>query len=306
MKLLFFAENPEQLYDGLAFAKHLGASEAYAIVYGEISGKNLQGFTKIYRISADKLYTDSVALTVSELYDALGADIVVGPATKNGNDVVARVAALKDIPMVTEVIDAKISNGKAVLTRTVLAGRATTTYEATLPLALTIPLKKFTVEEEPGTGAPVEEIKLSKEPSVSIVDVREKAREAVNIEEAEIVVGVGRGFKKKEDLKLAEELAEILGGVVGCTRPIAADYGWLSEDRWIGISGKKIRPKLYLAIGISGAPQHMSAVMDSKIIVAINKDKNAPIFQYADYGVVADLYKFVPILIKKLRERLGK
>ncbi len=134
----------------------------------------------------------------------------------------------------------------------------------------------------------------------------EKAREAVNIEEAEIVVGVGRGFKKKEDLKLAEELAELLGGVVGCTRPIAADYGWLSEDRWIGISGKKIKPKLYLAIGISGAPQHMSAVMDSKVIVAINKDKAAPIFQYADYGVVADLYKFVPILIKKIRERLGK
>jgi len=84
--------------------------------------------------------------------------------------------------------------------------------------------------------------------------------------------------------------------------PIAADYGWLPEDRWIGISAKKIRPKLYVALGISGAPQHMAGAMDSKLIVAVNKDKNAPIFQYADYGVIGDLYQVVPALIRRLEE----
>ena len=102
---------------------------------------------------------------------------------------------------------------------------------------------------------------------------------------------------------MAEELAEVLNGAVGASRPIVADYGWLPEDAWIGISGKKIRPKLYLAIGISGAPQHITAAMDSKLIIAINNDKNAPIFQYSDYGIVGDLYKILPILIGRLKEK---
>ena len=119
------------------------------------------------------------------------------------------------------------------------------------------------------------------------------------------MVGVGRGFKAKEDLDMAFELAKVLGGEVGCSRPIAADYHWLDEDRWIGISGKKIRGKLYIAIGISGAPQHIMAANDVKVIVAINKDKNAPIFEYADYGVVADLYQFLPVFLERLKTRLG-
>jgi len=100
-------------------------------------------------------------------------------------------------------------------------------------------------------------------------------------------------------------LAEALGGEVGCSRPIAADYKWLDEDRWIGISGKKLRGRLYIAVGISGAPQHIMAANDVKVIVAINKDKNAPIFEYADYGIVGDLYQILPILTRRVRELRG-
>ncbi|PMP96230.1 MAG: electron transfer flavoprotein subunit alpha/FixB family protein, partial [Nitrososphaera sp.] len=131
-----------------------------------------------------------------------------------------------------------------------------------------------------------------------VLGVEQKRREGVDISSAEIVIGVGRGFRSKDDLNIAFRLAELLGGAVGCSRP----YGWLPEDRWIGISAKKIRPKLYLALGISGAPQHMSGVLDSKLIAAVNKDKNAPIFQYADYGVVGDLYQIVPAMVKRLEE----
>ncbi|MFN4046557.1 MAG: electron transfer flavoprotein subunit alpha/FixB family protein, partial [Acidilobaceae archaeon] len=141
---------------------------------------------------------------------------------------------------------------------------------------------------------------------VNIVGVRAKELSGVKLEEAEVVVGVGRGFKSRDDLKLAFELAKILGAQVGGTRPIATDFKWLPEDAWIGISGKRIAPKLYIAVGVSGAPQHMSGVSSSKVIVAINKDKTAPIFKQADYGVVADLYKFLPILTSKLRERFPK
>ena len=98
----------------------------------------------------------------------------------------------------------------------------------------------------------------------------------------------------------------MLGAQIGCSRPIAADLKWLSEDHWVGLSGKKVAPKLYLAIGISGAPQHLAGITDAKIVVAVNNDKSAPIFKNADYGVVADLYEFIPVLIKKLKEKLSK
>ena len=125
----------------------------------------------------------------------------------------------------------------------------------------------------------------------------------MRLEEAEIIVSVGRGFKSREDLSMAFKLAELIGAQVGCSRPIAADLKWLPEEHWVGLSGKKVRPKLYMAIGISGQPQHLAGIMDSKIIVAINKDPNAPIFKYADYGVVEDLYQLVPKLIERLSRR---
>ncbi|MET1102048.1 MAG: electron transfer flavoprotein subunit alpha/FixB family protein [Pyrodictiaceae archaeon] len=308
MKLLFFAENPGQLADGAGLISHLskvsGEVEAYALVLGEPKEHNYKQFKKIYYVLVERFTPEEAAIILDNLYSQLSPDLVAAPATKNGNDIVARISARHDIPMVTEAIEIEKIDGGFKLVRQILAGRAKAVYTAPAPVALTIPLKKFEAENLE-TGAEVEEVKPPATARTKIVEVKEKIREAVNIEEAEVVVGVGRGFKKKEDLRLAEELAEYLNGTVGCTRPIAADYGWLSEDRWIGISGKKIRPKLYLAIGISGAPQHMAAVMDAKVIVAVNKDKNAPVFQYADYGVVADLYKFVPILIEKIKERLG-
>ena len=305
LRILAFTDNPSHLADIGGLAKEVGAAEAIVLVAGPreaVEKASFKLFNKIY-YAGEKAQPDQLVELLTRLYDEIKPDIVVGPATKNGNEIAARLAARKDLPMFTEVTGVSVEGDQVAVTRQVMGGRSTAHIKASKPLAITIPLRKWSYEGE--VGAPIEEIELPS-PKIKLVEVKEKVREAVNIEEAEIVVGVGRGFKKKEDLKLAEELANLLGGVVGCTRPIAADYGWLSEDRWIGISGKKIRPKLYIAIGISGAPQHMAAAMDSKIIVAINKDKNAPIFQYADYGIVADLYQFVPILIQKLKEKLGK
>jgi electron transfer flavoprotein alpha subunit len=122
------------------------------------------------------------------------------------------------------------------------------------------------------------------------------------LEEASTVVAAGRGIKKKDDLKLAFDLAAALGGQVGCSRPLATDLGWLTDEYWIGLSGKEVKPKLYLALGISGQIQHVTGIRNSKVIVAVNTNKDAPIFKVADYGVVQDLYKFVPAFIKEVQK----
>ena len=129
----------------------------------------------------------------------------------------------------------------------------------------------------------------------------EQATGGIDITKADVLVSVGRGIKEKENIKIVEKLAEVLGGVVSCSRPVV-DYGWLPAERQVGLSGKTVKPKLYMAIGISGAFQHMVGMKDSKIIVAINKDIGAPIFSIADYGIVDDALKVLPELTKKIAE----
>ena len=303
MKLLLLAENPQQLVELAGFVEELEAREAYVVVHGERSSVEKYSykiFSKIFLVSGTGYFPDLVLGKLSELYNEYNPQIVAGVATKNNTTALSLLAAEKKIPFYSEILDVEITDSDVLLKRQVMGGRAYSVYRVKLPSILTFPKKKYSYEGE--TGAEIVEEKGTSR--IELVEVEPKVAGEVDLESAEVVVGVGRGFRKKEDLKLAEELAKLVNGVLGATRPIVADYGWLGEDRWIGISGKKIRPKLYIAIGLSGAPQHMAATMDSKIIVAINKDKNAPVFQYADYGVVADLYKFLPVLVERLKEKL--
>lgn len=308
MKALIYGEKYIHVLDALGFIELLKSFteesiEAIVVVSqpkDQIDAEELKGVSKVYALGTLSSY--EAFNGVFKLYNELSPDILVGAATKNTTEILARTAARLNIPMLTEVTELEKTDGEIILKRNMLGGRALISYTFSKPMILTVPQKKFKPPES-GTVPEVVEYKVEEEAKVRVIEVKPKERGAVDIEAAEIIVGVGRGFKNKDDLKMAFELANLLGGEIGCTRPIAADYGWLGEDRWIGISGKKIRGKLYLAIGISGAPQHIMAANDSKIIVAINKDKNAPIFQYADYGVVADLYQFLPVFIKRLRER---
>jgi len=135
-----------------------------------------------------------------------------------------------------------------------------------------------------------------------MVEKTERKREAVDIENAKILVCVGKGLKKKEDLSIIQEIATLVKGEVGCTREISSTLGWLAEDRLVGMSGKRCKPTLVFSLGISGQNQYTAGILGAKVSIAVNTDPNAPIFKVTDYGIADDIYKVMPKLIEKLKQ----
>jgi len=238
-----------------------------------------------------------------------GNEIVLIGSNKNGKELAARLAANLDAGCVMDCIKVYLHDKKLRTERIVYSGNAIAVEEFTsAPQILTIPAKVFDPlpRNEHHKGA-IEKKSIEPERSPSkIVKIQEMKSEGVNVEDAVIIVSCGRGFKKKEDIRLVSELADVLKGrTVGCSRPIAADLKWLSEDHWIGLSGHKVKPKLYIACGISGQIQHIAGMRDSGVIVAINKDPEALIFKSADYGIVGDLYEVLPKLTSAIKGKIG-
>lgn len=206
--------------------------------------------------------------------------------------------------LIVDISKLTIENGKIIAEKPVYSGKALAKEEVNTEKAVLLikPGVFKPKEKEKETHSEIIEKKIElSELNLELIEFTPKAiGEGVKLEEADIVIGGGRGIRKKEDLEMLKELANLLRGAWGVTRPLAADYGWASE--WIGISGISIRPKLYIAIGISGQPQHTSGIRESKVIVAINKDTEAPIFKFTDYGVIGDLYQVLPKLIERLKK----
>ncbi|MCK4320766.1 electron transfer flavoprotein subunit alpha/FixB family protein, partial [Candidatus Bathyarchaeota archaeon] len=194
--------------------------------------------------------------------------------------------------------------GRLIMSRMVYGGNAIATEVCRVkPQIATVPPRVFEkLELKERKGEVVEADVELEEPRTEVVETREIEAAKVKVEEAKVIVSGGRGVEKKEDFEILEELAEILGGQVGNSRPLAEDRKWFTE--WIGLSGHKVRPSLYVACGISGVIQHVAGIRDSQVIVAINKDAEAPIFEVADYVVVGDLYEVVPALSGALRKLL--
>lgn len=171
----------------------------------------------------------------------------------------------------------------------------------TRPVMATIPSRTF----EPaaaleGRDGPIRELPAPPPSAVKVLERKVRTRETKDITEAKVVVAVGRGFEKQEDLDLARQLADALGGEIGCTRAISEELHWLPEELCIGLSGVQVKPDLYLGLGVSGQIQHVTGVRNAKVIAAVNKDENAPIFGVADFGIVGDLYDVAPKLIQEL------
>ncbi|MCK4585547.1 electron transfer flavoprotein subunit alpha/FixB family protein [candidate division WOR-3 bacterium] len=225
--------------------------------------------------------------------------------TAFGIDLAPSLATALDMPYAADCIDIEIDKERVYTEKQIYGGKISSRVSL-------VENWGYMVSVRPGSIAPKEgelkaEVTAITSPLKEEIDYRrfvqyiEAAKGEVDITQAEVVVGIGRGLKEDKNLPLMEEFAKSIGGVLACSRPVV-DAGWLSKDRQVGSSGKTVKPKLYIAVGISGAFQHVMGMKGADTIVAINKDPNAPIFTVADYGIVGDLFQIIPKLNEKVLE----
>jgi electron transfer flavoprotein alpha subunit len=234
--------------------------------------------------------------------------LVIMPHTYLVRDYAPKLAARFGKSLISDCIRAKVVDGSTVFTRRIFLGKldADVISDGEAPVFATFQSGAYRPDQaKKGSGAPVEAM------DVEVGEIRmtpeapfQEAKQAVDLTKADIIVAVGRGIKSKDNLALAEKLAEALGGDIAASRPIC-DAEWLPIDRQIGSSGQTVAPKLYVALGISGAIQHLVGMKNSGTIVAINKDPEAPIFDIADYGIVGDLFEAVPVLTEEIKKIRG-
>jgi len=248
---------------------------------------------------------ETVAATVAARARSGSYRAVLLGFSAQGRDIGPRVAAKLDAPIVTDVVEINASAGSIVAKHPAYANKVIVTLEITAPLAvLSIRPSAFTPQAAPRT-ARVETMSPASDPGASKVVVKEiieGGKGKLDLGEAPVIIAGGRGLKAPENFKLAEDLAAAFGNAaVGATRAVT-DEGWRPHSDQIGQTGRQVSPQLYVAVGISGAIQHLAGMRSSKTIVAINKDKDAPIFKVADYGIVGDVLEILPVLTQAVRE----
>lgn len=263
------------------------------------------GVDKIINVENNSENSEDIAEIIAEVAKKYDPSLLLMGATLAGKDISALVAKRLTTACVTDVIEIKEIDGDLVFTSPVYGGTLLNdvVINSDNLKIVTVRPGSFKKNELQDKEAEVvdEIVEIKKDIRTIIKETIKEAGESVNLEEAEIVVVGGRGMGDKDNFKLIEELADVLGGVVGGTRPVTED-GWINRSQQVGQSGKIITPKLYIGAGVSGAIQHLSGITGSQYIVAINKDEDAPIFGVADCGIVGDAMKVLPIMIEEIKK----
>ncbi|MEN8721407.1 MAG: FAD-binding protein [Alphaproteobacteria bacterium] len=271
-----------------------GAADAAAKIDG--CGKVL--------LADDAIYANRLAEPKADLIVSLAGDYdaIVAPATTSGKNVMPRVAALLDVMQISEVVAVESAD---TFVRPIYAGNAMAKVQSADPKkVITVRTTAFPATAAEGGSASVEAVAAAGDPGLSTFIGEELSKsERPELTSAKIVVSGGRGMQSGDNFPMLEKVADLLGAGVGASRA-AVDAGFVPNDYQVGQTGKVVAPELYIAVGISGAIQHLAGMKDSKVIVAINKDEEAPIFSVADYGLVADLFNAVPELEEELKKVL--
>lgn len=265
------------------------------------------GADKVYTADADvfaNYNTGAFVAQMAAMIKEYAPDTVLFAHTFNGRDMASRLAQKLDTGLATDCIAAEISAGKGVFTRSIYAGKALVKVEVTgSPVLATIRAGVWEVTENAAAGEVV-----NAAVAASDADVYQIVKEFIptvsarpELTEADVVVSGGRGCKGPDGIKVVEELADLLGAALGGSRA-SIDSGWLGHELQVGQTGKVVNPNLYVAAGISGAIQHLAGMSSAKFIAAVNTDPEAPIFSVADFGVVGDLFKVVPLTVSELKK----
>ena len=304
--VLTYSENAELAGElaaaGAEVAKMLG-SEAIAIELDQVS-TGLRTASGVVLVKGDRELeadADTAAAAIVEVARAKGLRALLVGETRFGTVVAAKVAARLRVGSLGKGKTLRVEGEKLVLTRDAYGGKFLATVGAKMPCVALVQPGAYAATQ--GPAGQVETMSVTADhPKIVTVETRRSQQAKADIKSASKIVSAGRGFAKKEDLSIAKDLADALGAALGCSRPLASDLGWMGEEAHVGLTGAYVHPKLYVAVGISGQLQHVAGIKDSKIIVAINNDKQAPIFQVADYGIVGDLYQVVPALTKIIKQ----
>jgi electron transfer flavoprotein alpha subunit len=324
MNILLITEQREGQWNKTSFETLLAAQQIAEETQGRLSavviGKGVAALAG--EIAATKLdevfvvehellsaYTpDGYTIALRQAIAEAKPDLVLMPHTYQVRDFAPKLAAALGKGMIGDCVGYRHQDGKLIFVRQMFQGKtaADVVFEGAAPWFATFQAGAFRADQvaqgaSKATVTPVTIELKAEQIRTKPLEIFREAKQAVDLTQAPILVAVGRGIKAPENIPLAEKLARLLGGELAASRPIC-DEGWLPMDRQIGSSGQTVAPKLYLALGISGAIQHVVGMKGSRTIVAINKDQNAPIFEVADYGIVGDLFEVVPALTEELEK----
>jgi len=325
MKILVITEQRQGKWNNTSFETLVAAQQiaaaATATITAAVVGNNIstladelatKNVAEVFKVEHDLLdsYTpDGYCLALKQVIEAAKPEIVLFPHTYQVRDFAPKLAASLGKGMIGDCVGFRSEGGKLVFVRQMFQGKtaADVTFIGAAPWFASFQSGAFRSDQlAPNAGgkAPVHPVAVN----LSAADIRTKplelfkeAKSAVDLTQAPLIVSIGRGIKAPENIAQAEALAKAMGAEIAASRPIC-DEGWLPMERQIGSSGQTVAPKLYLALGISGAIQHVVGMKGARTIVAVNKDQNAPIFEIADYGIVADIFEVMPALTEELQK----
>ena len=314
--ILVFSEKHDLMLEMLGKGREI-ADKLQTSLAAVLMGFNVQEKAdELIKYGADKVYlVDNQALAHFQIEAYLSVlhnlavnykpEIILIGSTRNGKPLAARLATRLEAGCVPDCNKLSVDEQRRLVGERITYGgnaAAKITFKAK-PQIATVPARAFEKPEPKDHSGQLVKLDVKIEESrTEIVETKPLEVSSVRIEDADVIISCGRGLGKKEDRALLDELATVLCGQVGCSRPLAEDRKWFAE--WVGLSGHKVKPKLYIACGISGVIQHVAGIRDAKVIVAINKDEQAPIFEVADYGVVGSLYEILPALKEAIKRQL--
>ena len=325
MKILVIAEQRQGKWNNTSFETLAAAQQiakdasgtVSALVIGkgvsaladELAAKNVAEVLLVQHDLLDAYTPDGYCVALSQVIAGAKPDLVLFPHTYQVRDFAPKLAAMQGKGMIGDCVGYRHESGKLIFVRQMFQGKtaADVTFLGAAPWFASFQAGAFRsdlVAAHASGKAPVNSVNVDLKPEqirTKPLDLFKEAKSAVDLTQAPLIVAIGRGIKAPENIPQAEALAKALGGEIAASRPIC-DEGWLPMERQIGSSGQTVAPKLYLALGISGAIQHVVGMKGARTIVAINKDQNAPIFEIADYGVVGDIFEIMPALTEALEK----